>query len=263
MPRFSQADLKNLNRNFEERTPDELIQWAAEIFGDRLAGISAMQESGNVICHMIHRLQLPIPVLFVDTGVMFEETLLTRDRISSEYNLTVRTLAPQLSMAEQTEQKGVLYLTLEGQKECCHLRKVEPLLEVKDQYDAFISSLRRSDGGKRGRSPILSIDQEMNTIRINPLANFSDEQMTAYIEEHQVIRNPLHAQGYPTIGCTRCTTPVLPDHPKRSGRWRHLGDLAMYCGINPTDVMDPADTYIELPQDLIDRILGIETDFMI
>ncbi len=263
MPRLSQADLSNLNHNFEERTPQELIQWAWVTFGDQLASLSAMQESGNVVCHMLHQLKLDIPVLFVDTGVMFQETLQTRDRIAAEYGLRIRTLQPALSMEEQTDEYGVLYLSAEGQEKCCHMRKVEPLRSVAGQYQGILSSLRRADGGRRGNNPILTIDTEMNCLRINPLANFTDEQMEQYIEEYKVIINPLHKQGYSTIGCNRCTTPVMPGEPKRAGRWRHLGPWSMYCGINPTDMKDPSQNFVELPQDVFNRILGIENDFMI
>ncbi len=180
-----------------------------------------MQQAGSVVCHMISRLKLDIPVLFVDTGVMFQETLDTRDRIAREYGLNVVTLQPELSMQEQTEKYGVLYLSVEGQKQCCHMRKVEPLTAIRGKYDALIGSLRRSDGGKRGECPILAVDPEMNALRINPLAMFEDEPMQKYIEENRVIVNPLHSQGFSTIGCNRCTTPVLPSEPKRAGRWRH------------------------------------------
>lgn len=260
---LTQQQLSKLAKTFEDRTPEELIHWAAETFGDRLAALSAMQQSGSVVAHMISRLKLDVPVLFVDTGVMFQETLETRDRIARDYGLSVRTLTPKLSMLEQTEKYGVLYLSAEGQKMCCHMRKVEPLLEVKGQYDAFLGSLRRADGGRRGDCPILSIDTEMNTVRINPLANFTDEQMEAYLKEHPVIVNPLHSQGFSTIGCNRCTTPVLPGEPKRAGRWRHLGPWSQYCGINPTDIDDGSSTVITLTDDLVDRILGQKTDYSI
>ncbi len=263
MPRLTQAELSNLNHNFEERTPQELISWAAVTFGDRIAGLSAMQRSGNVISHMISQLKLNIPILFVDTGVMFQETLETRDRIASEYGLTVRTLAPEKTMAEQTDEFGVLYLSPDGQEKCCHMRKVVPLQGVAGEYSGIVSSLRRADGGKRANNPILTIDIDMNVLRINPLANFSDEQMDEYVKEHNIITNPLHDQGYATVGCNRCTTPVMPGEPKRAGRWRHLGPWSMYCGINPTDVNDPTHNYIELSQDEIDRIFGIKNDFMI
>lgn len=263
MATLTQRQLNQRAKSFEDRTPDELLRWAGETFGNRLAAISAMQQSGSVVAHMISRLKLDIPILFVDTGVMFQETLETRDRIAAEYGLSVRTLKPALTMEEQIQQRGVLYLSAEGQKECCHLRKVEPLLGVKGQYDALIGSLRRADGGRRGGSPILAIDVEMNAVRINPLANFTDEQMDAYLAEYPVIVNPLHSQGFSTIGCNRCTTPVLPGEPKRAGRWRHLGPWSQYCGINPSDVDDGTSTSIELSQDLVDRILGQKTDFVI
>lgn len=263
MARLTQVQLNKIAKNFEESSPDDLIRWAHEIFGDRVAAISAMQQSGTVMCHMISRLELDIPVLFVDTGVMFQETLETRDRIASEYQLNVRTLHPDLTMQAQTEKYGVLYMSVDGQEQCCHMRKVEPLLKAKGDYDALMGSLRRADGGRRSVCPILAIDVEMNAVRINPLANFTDEQLIAYLGEHQVIVNPLHAQGFSTIGCNRCTTPVLPHEPKRAGRWRHLGTAAAYCGINPTDMNETDSDGIDLPQDLVDRILGQKTDFMI
>lgn len=263
MPRLTQADLVTLNRTFDERSPEELLQWTKEIFGNRVAAMSSMQESGNVICHMLHSMPIEMPVVFVDTGVLFQETLDTRDRLASQYGLTIRTLTPTMSMEEQTRQFGVLYLTPDGQKQCCEMRKSEPLDAVKGEYDALVSSLRRSDGGRRGVCPILAVDPRLNCLRVNPLANYSDEQLESYIREHDVILNPLHSQGYSTIGCNRCTTPVLPGEPKRAGRWRHLGPWSVYCGINPTDMDPERSPSVDFPQDLIDRILGRQTDFMI
>jgi phosphoadenosine phosphosulfate reductase len=136
-------------------------------------------------------------------------------------------------------------------------------MAVAGEYDALIGSLRRSEGGRRESCPILMVDVPTNTLRINPLAVMDDAALAAYAAENEVIRNPLHLQGFTTIGCNRCTTPVLENEPKRAGRWRHLGPWSVYCGINPTD-RDPAHSpAIELPQDLIDRILGRMTDFMI
>jgi phosphoadenosine phosphosulfate reductase len=263
MARFTQADLIELNQNFEERTPQELIRWTCEVFGSRVAALSAMQVAGSVVCHMLHAMRLPVKVLFIDTGVLFEETLETRDRIAKEYRVEIQTLKPRQSMAEQTAQLGVLYLSTEGQQQCCHLRKNEPLLSVKGQFDALVGSLRRGEGGQREACPILAVDPEMNCLRVNPLVNFTNAQMDAYVAEHGVIVNPLHAQGYTTISCNRCTTPVLPSEPLRAGRWRHLGPWSVYCGINPTDFSRDTATAIDLSQDLIDRILGRRTDFVI
>ena len=117
MARLTQADLIALNRAFDDRSPQELILWAKETFGERVAAMSSMQESGNVICHMLYSIPAKLPVVFVDTGVLFQETLDTRDRLMQHYGLEIETLTPTLTMEEQTEKYGILYLTPEGQKQ--------------------------------------------------------------------------------------------------------------------------------------------------
>lgn len=263
MPRLTQADLAPLNKTLEERTPQELLSWAASIFGDRLAALSAMQMAGSIVCHMISQAQLKIPVLFVDTGVNFQETLETRDRLMKEQGLNVITLYPTMTMAEQIEAHGVLYLTPEGQKECCSMRKIQPLLTAAGKYDGIVGSLRRAEGGRRGGVPILALDQDMNAVRVNVLANLTDDQMQEYLAMNDVIVNPLHEQGFTTISCNRCTTPVLPGEPPRAGRWRHLGPWSAYCHINPTDRDGGDAPGIDLSQDVLDRLFGRETDFAI
>ena len=263
MPRITQSDLNELNQTFENDSPLDLLRWAKEIFGQRIAALSAMQRAGCIVCHMIGQLKLNVPVLFVDTGVNFQETLDTRDRVGREYGLKMISLSPLQTMEAQTKQYGVLYLTPEGQKQCCLMRKTEPLLQIRGEYDCLIGSLRQADGGRRSAVPILSVDPKMNCLRINPLAKMTDEQLESYIVEHNVIVNPLHSQGYTTIGCNRCTTPVLPNEPKRAGRWRHLGSWSAYCEINPTDREGGLYKGIDLSSDLIDRLLGRTTDFAI
>jgi phosphoadenosine phosphosulfate reductase len=258
-----QGDLANLNSAMESRSPQELLAWAKETFGGRVAILSALQRAGATVCHMAYATGIPMDVVFVDTGVLFPETLATRDRIAKEYGLNVVTLMPDETMADQTGRLGVLYLSAEGQQQCCELRKTVPLWKARGRYDALVASLRRGDGGRRAKVPILALDENMNCLRVNILANVRDEQLEQYLAQHNVIVNPLHAQGYATISCNRCTTPVLPDEPKRSGRWRHLGPWQPYCGINPTDVDRGPEAGIDLPQELIDRILGRKADFVI
>lgn len=263
MAKLTQAELADLNSSLEGRSPVELLEWARATFGNRVAILSAMQQAGSVVCHMAAAAGVKMDVLFVDTGVNFHETLQTRDRIAQEYSLNVVSLTPELTMEQQTAKYGVLYLTVEGQKRCCEMRKNQPMYQARGKYDALVGSLRRADGGKRGRTPILAIDTEMNLLRVNILANFTNPQMKEYIEQHEVIVNPLHAQGYETISCNRCTTPVLPDEPKRAGRWRHLGPWATYCGINPTDLDRSGQESVDFPQSLIEKILGKKADFVI
>jgi phosphoadenosine phosphosulfate reductase len=263
MAKLAQSDLAGLNSDLEARSPAELLQWAVHVFGSRAAILSAMQQAGTTVCHMAMSQGLKLDVLFVDTGVLFPETYATRDRVAREYGLNVVSLHPEKTMEQQTAELGVLYLTKEGQEQCCDARKSKPLERIAGRYDALISSLRRGDGERRARVPVVAVDPNMNCLRVNVLATFTDQQLADYIARHNVIVNPLHSQGYKTIGCVRCTTPVLPDEPKRAGRWRHLGPWAMYCGINPTDLDRGTDQAVDLPAELIDTILGRRTDFSI
>lgn len=216
--------------------PAVILRHVHEVFGRRAAILSGMQRAGAALCHVADRATLPFDVLFVDTGILHNETLATRDRLAATHRtLNVVTLQPEESFAEQTRKRGVLYVTKEGQEECCELRKVAPLMRVRERYDALISALMREEGGRRGAIRVVEVDPKLRLLRIHPFAGLSKEGLDAYIAAHpDVVTNPLHDYGFTTIGCYPCTTPVRPDEEDRAGRWRHLADVA-YCGINPTD----------------------------
>lgn len=228
--------LEALNERFQGESPVELLRFVHEVFGPRAAILSSMQRAGMALCHMADRAGLPFDVLFVDTGVLHAETQQTRDTLAETHpRLSVRTLRPERSFAEQTAAEGLLYLSPEGQERCCELRKTAPLLAQKGRYDALINGLRRDEGGARANVRPFGIDPAMNALRIHPFAALSREELDAYLAAHpDVVMNPLHAMGFASIGCFTCTTPVRPDEPERAGRWRHLADVA-YCGINPVD----------------------------
>ena len=234
--RITPSLLEALNERFEAETPVGLLRFVHEVFGPRVAILSSMQRAGTALCHMADRAGLSFDVLFVDTGVLHAETLQTRDALAVTHpRLTVRTLHPAQSFAAQTAAEGLLYLSPEGQERCCDRRKTAPLLSQKGRYDALINGLRRDEGGKRARVRPFGVDPAMNALRIHPFAGLSREDLDAYIDAHpDVVMNPLHAMGFPSIGCFTCTTPVRPDEPERAGRWRHLAGVA-YCGINPVD----------------------------
>jgi phosphoadenosine phosphosulfate reductase len=204
--------------------------------GRRAAILSSMQRAGTVLCHLADRAGLDFDVLFVDTGVLHQETVATRDRLAETHpRLRVRTLSPARSFAEQTRDEGLLYLSKEGQERCCDLRKSEPLAAIKGEYDVLIGALRRGEGGARAKVTAVAADPALGVLRVHPFVSWSAEDLNHYVTAHpDVALNPLHLMGFPTIGCFPCTTPVRPDEDERAGRWRHLADVA-YCGINPTD----------------------------
>jgi phosphoadenosine phosphosulfate reductase len=234
--RITDADLEPLNARFEGADPLALLRFVADVFGPRAALLSSMQRAGTVLAHLADRGGLTFDVLFVDTGLLHAETLATRDLLARTHpNLRVITLAPARTFAEQTRQEGLLYLSKEGQERCCELRKSEPLAGVRGRYDALVAALRQGEGGARARVRPFAIDAALNALRVHPLASFTSGAIDAYAAGHEgVAINPLHAMGFPTIGCFPCTTPVRPDESERAGRWRHLAGVE-YCGINPGD----------------------------
>ena len=240
MIHVTRASLSALEARFEGREPLDILRFASATFGARAAILSSMQRAGSALCHVADRGGLAFDVLFVDTGVLHAQTLWTRDRLAATHpHLRVRSLEPEHDFATQTAQEGLLYLSKEGQERCCDLRKSAPLRAVKGQYDALIGALRRDEGGKRAAVRIFDLDPEMNALRIHPFAGLDRAALDAYVAAHaDVVINPLHLMGFPTIGCFPCTTPVRPDEPERAGRWRHLAGVE-YCGINPTDRAGP------------------------
>jgi phosphoadenosine phosphosulfate reductase len=233
---ITERDLDPLNRRFHDAPPLSILRLVWEIFGARAAILSSMQRASTAMCHLADRAGLGFDVLFIDTGVLHAETLTTRDEIARTHpSLRVLTLSPERSFADQTREEGLLYLAPEGQERCCDLRKSAPLRAIRGRYDALLSALRRDEGGARGRVTPFGIDVQMNALRVHPFASLSHADVDDYFRAHSdALENPLHAMGFPSIGCFPCTTPVLPSEPERAGRWRHLASVA-YCRINPVD----------------------------
>jgi len=245
--RLSRKDLQTISSRLEACSPLDILKWAHETFGERAAILSSMQRAGTVLCHMANQGGLSFDVVFVDTGVLHNETLQTRDELARTHTkLHVVTLTPERTFADQTRDEGLLYLSREGQERCCDLRKSAPLRAIRGRYDALVSALRRGEGGARAKIGVVDIDEEMGVLRIHPFVNFGKDDLDAYARTQPgVVVNPLHAMGFPTIGCFPCTTPVRPDEPERAGRWRHLAGVE-YCGINPTDRQGHAEPAIEI-----------------
>lgn len=234
--RIGKDQLDALNARFRAAEPLAILRFARATFGRRAAILTSMQRAGTALCHLADRAGLDLDVLFVDTGVLHRETLATRDELARTHpRLRVRTLAPERTFAQQTAEEGLLYLSREGQERCCELRKSAPLAGVRGEYDALIGALRRGEGGARSAVEPFGLDPDMNALRVHPFAGLGAEDLDRLIAGSPgVVLNPLHAMGFPTIGCFPCTTPVLPDEPERAGRWRHLASV-QYCGINPVD----------------------------
>jgi phosphoadenosine phosphosulfate reductase len=236
-------DLAATHAQLAPLPPEQRIAWAVETFGDDLVLLASMQKTSLVLMHMFHRLGLRNEVLFIDTGFHFVETLQLRDEVMRRFGLNVVTLYPSLTSEEQEARYGrKLFNFVDGQPECCYLRKEAPLVRHLEQKTrpVTVGGLRRGEGGKRGAITILSRDPRTQGYAFSPIFDWRGEDVEAYIRTHELPVHALHAKGFPSIGCSPCTTAVQPGEDPRAGRWRHLrqagfSDGPKYCGVNFSD----------------------------
>ena len=205
----------------------DVIAWAVETFADRICVTSSMTDA--VIIHLAAQVKAGIDVIFLDTGYHFPETIGTRDAVAATYPITLISVTPSRTVAEQDAELGP---RLYGRNPdlCCHLRKVVPLERALDPYDAWITGVRREETGARSGTRVVEWDGKRAMVKVNPIAGWTQEQVDAYIAEHGVLVNPLAGDGYPSIGCATCTMPVKPGADPRSGRWAGTGKTE--CGLH-------------------------------
>lgn len=205
----------------------DVIAWAVAEFGSGWAVASSMQD--GVLPHLVGALAPGTDVLFLDTGYHFPQTLQTRDAVADRYPGRVRDLRPHQTVAAQDAAYGpALHET--NPDLCCLLRKTTPLFDALAPYEAWASGLRRAEASTRAAAAEVSFDERHGIVKIAPLVAWSDAEVAAYIERHDIVVNPLLAQGYPSIGCAPCTNRVAPGADPRSGRW--AGRAKTECGIH-------------------------------
>ncbi|TDB92318.1 phosphoadenylyl-sulfate reductase [Actinomadura sp. 7K534] len=205
----------------------EIIRWAAATFGDRICLTSSMSDAALI--HLVSKVKPGIDVLFVDTGYHFAETIGTRDAVEAVYPVNVVNAVPSRTVEEQ---EAALGPRLFGRNPdlCCHLRKVEPLGRALEGYMAWFSGIRRDETATRRDRRVVEWDRRRGMVKVNPILDWTQEDMDNYIEDNGVLVNPLHYDGYPSIGCAPCTSPVAPGEDPRSGRWAGMGKVE--CGIH-------------------------------
>lgn len=210
-----------------DATAEEALAWAARMFGNRMIVASNMQDA--VLVDLASQARPGVDVLFLETGYHFAETIGTRDAVASVYPVTIVNATPEHTVAEQDSLLGKDLFAREPDR-CCALRKVEPLKRALAGYDAWVTGVRRVEAPTRANTPIVTFDERHGLVKVNPLAAWSDEDMDRYIDEHNVLVNPLVAAGYPSIGCAPCTRKPEPGADPRSGRW--AGRAKTECGLH-------------------------------
>ena len=233
----------DLNREFEDRTPEDLLEWGLEHFHPEIALASSFGAEDVVLIDMLWRINPQAKVITLDTLRLNTETYDVIDRIREKYQIAVEVYTPEMGAASRmVEEHGynLFYRSLEMRKLCCGIRKVEPLERALRGLKVWITGLRRQQGVTRSNVPKVETDMAHGgRLKLNPLADWTSEQVWEYIQVNDVPYNALHGEGYPSIGCAPCTRAVSPGEDPRAGRWWWENGLALKeCGLH--DVSSPA-----------------------
>jgi phosphoadenosine phosphosulfate reductase len=223
--------IEELAPAFELAAPEEIIRWAFDQFGDRIAIATGFGAEGIALIDMAAKIRPNPNVFFLDTGFLFPETYQLRCRIESRYGIQIRAFSPQLSPQEQERRYGPK-LWEHDPDLCCKLRKLEPLKEALNGLDAWMTAIRRDQTPTRRAARPIEWDPRWKLVKVNPLVNWTRRDVWRYIIRNELPYNPLHDRGYPSIGCIYCTRPVGPGEDERAGRWP--GHPKTECGLHET-----------------------------
>jgi phosphoadenosine phosphosulfate reductase len=230
---LAEDQIQDLNARFEGAEPMEIIQWALCDSGlERVAIASAFQAEGTAIIHMAAGLRPDIPILFLETGFHFAETLAFKERLTELLGLNVIDLTGDHTVESQTGAFGPRLFERDPTL-CCELNKVRPFDAALERLDGWITGMRRDSAWTRAGTPILSwteLDSGHRVLKVNPIANWSRREAWTYLKANNLPHNPLYDLGFSSIGCAPCTRMVFEGEDERAGRWSGL--LKTECGIH-------------------------------
>jgi phosphoadenosine phosphosulfate reductase len=223
-----------LDGQFEQLAPEDILAWAWQRFGRRAAIGTSFQGSGLVMMHLAKLAGLNFPVFTLDTGLLFPETLELHKRLEDFFGWKIESIAPDLSLEQQAEALGPELWTRDPDL-CCTTRKVLPLQSKLRDLDCWITGLRRHQSSSRaavGLIELYTLDAQggPDIVKLNPMAKWPREAIWRHIRQHKIPYNPLHDQGYASIGCMTCTRKTARGEDERAGRW--IGFKKVECGIH-------------------------------
>lgn len=222
----------NINFEIDETYKGALnvLKWSYEQYGEEIVYACSFGIEGIVLVDLISKVKPNATIVFLDTDVHFKETYETIDRVKEKYpQLNIIMKKPKLTLEEQAEEYGdKLWKTNPNQ--CCQIRKLIPLNEVLSDSKAWISGLRHEQSETRKHVQFINRDEKFKSIKICPLIHWTWKDVWRYVTKHDLPYNPLHDQGYPSIGCSHCTKPAFDMNDLRSGRWQGTGKTE--CGLH-------------------------------
>lgn len=234
----SEENLVRLNAWFEEAEYSEVLKWGFENFGHEMVLGTGFGPSGVFLIHQLQKLEIDIPIFFLDTQLLFDSTYGLRSMLEQKYGINIERVSTDLSVKDQAIKYGER-LWKKNPNRCCYIRKVLPLRNYLKDKKAWISGVRRSQSDSRKNTPIIEWDPENEVVKINPLVSWTGEEIWDQIHRLELPYNPMHDEGYPSIGCIPCTKPVYvsKESDDRNGRWDGMDKTE--CGIHvPAQVLN-------------------------
>ena len=220
----------------EQRSPEEILEWVVGQW-PRVTFATGFGAEGCVLIDMTARAGLPIDLVTLDTGLLFPETYDLWRRLEARYGLAIRGVRPELTVEQQEAAHGPR-LWEHDPDACCAMRKVAPLGATLRGYDAYITAIRRDQTATRASAKHVEWDGRNGLVKVNPLLRWTSDDVWDYVKAHEVPYNTLYDDGYGSIGCAPCTTPVKPGEDPRAGRWRAREKNE--CGLHVAQAFRPA-----------------------
>jgi phosphoadenosine phosphosulfate reductase len=235
--------ISDLANKFEKKSATDILKWSIENFGNKIALASSFGAEDVIIIDMMAKIdKTKTKILTLDTGRLNQETYDVMDEIRKKYDIFIESYFPNSEEVEKmVRRKGfnLMYESIENRKLCCGIRKVNPLNRALATLDGWITGLRREQAITRLNIKKIEIDSTHNNIlKINPIADWSEDMVWKYIKENEVPYNKLHDKGYPSIGCEPCTRAISKGENRRSGRWWWEESSQKECGLH----IDPSIT---------------------
>ncbi len=224
------TQIEEVARELEERSPQEILRWAAGEYRDRLVlSASFGGPTGMVVLDMLMAIDRSVPVSYIDTGLLFPETYALIETVERLYGIRIEPVRSELSVADQASRYGDALWSRDPDA-CCSVRKVAPQSAFLARFDAWITGLRRDQSTDRARTPVVEWDRRFGLVKLNPLATWDARSVWAYVLEHDVPYNPLNDRGFASLGCTHCTRAIAAGEDSRAGRWP--GREKTECGLH-------------------------------
>ncbi len=232
---YSPEEIQELNERLKVKSAEEIVRWASDTFGSEISVASSFGAEDVVLIDIVAKVAPKLRIFTLDTGRLHDETYDVMERVRVHYGLPIHSVFPDREAVERLELDKGFYSfreSLENRKECCGIRKMEPLRRAISGMKAWMTGLRSAQSVTRTEMAALEWDEGNAMAKVNPLIAWSNDQVWEYIRANNVPFNVLHDRGFPSIGCAPCTRAIKPGEDVRAGRWWWENPEFKECGLH-------------------------------